>query len=230
MTSFRKVVSELKPSVFFIQETKFQDSGKLKLDNYIIYEFVRPSRDGGGGLALGCDKNLNPALLREGDGQVEAISVEIFVKNMRIRCCNAYGCQENESVDKKDAFWSYLDEEVIEAESTGSGFILHFDGNLWAGSEIIPGDIRPQNKNGKLFQQFLERHKNLTVVNALSLCQGLITRSRKNKNQVEESVLDFFVVCDRVRPYVTKMVIDDKKKAYSNKLSGSKIWRKSYQF
>ena len=211
LTSFYKVVSDLKPSVFFIQETKFQDIGKLKLQNYIIYEFVRQNSDGGGGLALGCDKDLNPAWVREGDDQVEAISVEICLKNMKIRCCNAYGCQENENVNKKDAFWTYLDNEVLEAERAGSGFLLHFDGNLWAGSEIIPGDVRPQNNNGKLFQQFLERHKNLTVVNSLPLCQGLITRSRKIKSQKEESILDFFVVCDRVLPYVTKMVIDDKK-------------------
>ena len=98
---------------------------------------------------------------------------------MKIRCCNAYGFQENENVDKKDAFWTYLDEEVREAENAGSGFLLHFDGNLWAGSEIIPGDVRPQNKNGRLFQQFLERNKNLTVVNSLPLCQGVITRSKK---------------------------------------------------
>ena len=211
LTSFYKVVSDLKPSVFFIQETKFQDIGKLKLQNYIIYEFVRQNRDGGGGLALGCDKDLNPAWVREGDDQVEAISVEICLKNLKIRCCNAYGCQENETVNKKDAFWTYLDNEVLEAERAGSGFLLHFDGNLWAGSEIIPGDVRPQNNNGKLFKQFLERHKNLTVVNYLPLCQGLITRSQKIKSQKEESILDFFVVCDRVLPYVTKMVIDDKK-------------------
>ena len=181
LTSFKKVVSELKPSVFFIQETKYKEPGRIKMDNYIIYELVRKSRDGGGGLAIGVDKDLQPAWMREGDDQVEALSVEIFLKNMKIRCCNAYGCQENESIDKKEAFWTFLDEEVAEAEKQGSGFILHFDGNLWAGSEIIPKDPRPQNKNGKLFEQFLNRNPHLTVVNALPLCEGLITRSRKKK-------------------------------------------------
>lgn len=28
-----------------------------------------------------------------------------------------------------------------------SGFILQFDGNLWAGTEIIPGDPHKQNRN-----------------------------------------------------------------------------------
>ena len=212
LTSFKKVVSELKPSVFFIQETKYKEPGRIKMDNYIIYELVRKSRDGGGGLAIGVDKDLQPAWVREGDDQVEALSVEIFLKNMKIRCCNAYGCQENESIDKKEAFWTFLDEEVAEAEKQGSGFILHFDGNLWAGSEIIPKDPRPQNKNGKLFEQFLNRNPHLTVVNALPLCEGLITRSRKNKGNQEESILDFFVVCNQVLPFVTKMVIDEEKR------------------
>ena len=160
---------------------------------------------------MGCSKDLQPVLLREGDDNVEALSVEIFVKDMRIRCCIAYGCQENETVERKDAFWTFLEEEVLEAEICETGFILHFDGNLWAGKNIIPDDPRPQNKNGKLFQEFLERNPQLTVVNALPLCKGLVTRKRISKGKHEESVLDFFLVCHRVLPYVSKMVIDESK-------------------
>ena len=92
--TFKKIISELKPSVFFCEETKFKDTGKLKIDNYVIFELVRKNRDGGG-LALGCDKSLKPVWVREGDEEVEALSVDIFVKSMKIRCCVAYGCQEN---------------------------------------------------------------------------------------------------------------------------------------
>ena len=66
---------------------------------------------------------------------------------MKVRCCVAYGCQENDLVDRKDAFWTYLDEEVALADQSESGFVLQFDGNLWAGSHIIPGDPRSQNKS-----------------------------------------------------------------------------------
>ena len=210
LTSFRKVLTSLQPSVFFIEETKYKDVGKLKVENYVIFELTRKNKDGGG-LALGCSKDLQPVLLREGDDNVEALSVEIFVKDMRIRCCIAYGCQENETVERKDAFWTFLEEEVLEAEICETGFILHFDGNLWAGKNIIPGDPRPQNKNGKLFQEFLERNPQLSVVNALPLCKGLVTRKRISKGKHEESVLDFFLVCHRVLPYVSKMVIDESK-------------------
>ena len=50
-------------------------------------------------MALGCVKELQPVFVREGDDNVEALSVEISVRNMRIRCCVAYGCQETELVE-----------------------------------------------------------------------------------------------------------------------------------
>ena len=65
--------------------------------------------------------------------------------------------QEKDRVEKKAQFWEYLQNEVIFAQNSGSGFVLHFDGNLWAGNSIIPGDVRPQNKNGKIFQNFYQR-------------------------------------------------------------------------
>ena len=209
--TFKKVMKDLNPSVFFVEETKFQEEGELKLENFMIFELTRASRDGGGGLALGVVKELCPVLVRKGDDKVEAMSIDILVKNMRIRCCIAYGCQESSHVEKKDAFWTFIEEEAKSAWSAGSGFILHFDGNLWAGSTIIPGDPRPQNNNGKLFQQFLERNSNLNVVNALPICEGLITRNRLKNGIEERSVLDFFVVCSRILPFVSNMVIDEDK-------------------
>ena len=197
--------------MFFVQETKYKEEGKLKFDDFTVFELTRESKDGGG-LALGAIKQLNPVLVRKGSDEVEAITIDIFVRNMSIRCVAAYGCQETSNVDKKHAFWSYLEEEVIAAKNAGSGFILQFDGNLWAGPDIIPGDPRPQNNNGRIFQQFLERNKNLSVVNALPICEGLITRSRVKNGVEEQSILDFFVVCSRVLPFVSRMVVDSDKK------------------
>ena len=190
--NLKKVLNEIKPSVFCIEETKFKDSGKWKIENYDIFELVRGSRDGGGGLAIGCVKELRAVWVREGNDQAEALSVEIFVKNLKIRCCVAYGCQESDLNERKAAFWKYLDEEVVLASDSGSGFVLHFDGNLWAGDGIIPGDPRMQNR--KLFEEFLARNPHLSVINSLPLCEGLITRRRIKNGKIEESVLDFFVV------------------------------------
>ena len=108
--TFKKLVKDLQPSVFFIEETKFKEEGKFKIDNFVIFELVRDSKEGGG-LALGCAKELNPVLVRKGDEEVEAMSVDISVKSMRIRCVVAYGCQENSLVEKKHKFWSFIEEE-----------------------------------------------------------------------------------------------------------------------
>ena len=31
---------------------------------------------------------------------------------MKIRCVVAYGCQENDNIGRKEAFWKYLDEHI----------------------------------------------------------------------------------------------------------------------
>ena len=103
------------------------------------------------GLALCFVKKLHPVWVREGDDEVEALSVNIFLKDFKIRCCVAYGCQESDYIKRKELFWKYMDEEVIQAESADAGFVLHFDGNLWAGPDLVPGDPRSQNRNGKMF-------------------------------------------------------------------------------
>ena len=211
MLSFKKVLNDLKPSVFFIEESKMKSPGNIRLENYIIFEKLRTKNENGGGLAIGCLPELKPAWVRESKEPIEALSIDIFVKNLKIRCCVGYGCQENDNIDKKHAFWEYLDNEVIEARKSGSALVIHMDGNLWAGKEIVPNDPRPKNKNGQLFEEFLNRNPNLNVVNSLDLCQGLITRRRSRNGIIEESVLDFFIVCDRILPYVKRMVIDEEK-------------------
>ena len=185
--------------------------GKIQLKNYVIFEKLRNNNENGGGLALGCVSELKPVWVRESQEPIEALSIDVFVKNLKIRCCVSYGCQENDNIIKKEQFWEYLDNEVIEAKKAGSGLIIQMDGNLWAGKDIIKNDPRPQNTNGRLFEQFLKRNPNLTVVNSLNLCEGLVTRRRSRNGKLEESILDYFVVCDQILPFVTRMVIDEDK-------------------
>ena len=84
---------------------------------------------------------------------------------------------------------------------------MQFDGNLWPGKDLIKGDPNRQNQNGKIFEKFLLKNSHLSVVNALSLCEGKITRRAHVRNNIKESILDFFVVCNQILPLVAKMVI-----------------------
>ena len=72
---------------------------------------------------------------------------------------------------------------------------------------MASGDKREQNKNGKMFEEFLNTNK-LTVVNALPICKGVNTRVTKRKGKLVQSVLDFYVVCQHVLQSVVEMEID----------------------
>ena len=85
------------------------------------------------------------------------------------------------------------------------------DGNLHAGPELIENDPNTKNQNGSLFLDFLRRNPSLIVVNALKLCNGMITRIREVESKTEASILDFFIVNERLLPFVTKMIIDEER-------------------
>ena len=204
------------PSAIFLQEIQSYRPGRIKTPssrNYTWYELHRTAGaekgEKGGGIALGVANSLKPSWISEGDNDCEAITVEVWVDSFPVRLVCGYGPQNYDKPHRKEKFWEYLDKEVNNATSNGAGFILQMDGNLWAGKSIIKDDPRDQNHNGKLFENFLKKNSNLTVVNALTLCNGLFTRRRNTKNGVQESVIDFYVVCDRILPLVSSMTIDE---------------------
>ena len=205
MTTIRKLVRETKASVVTMQETKSQQIGQIKLDGYFTYELVRSNRDGGG-IALSALEELQPTFVCDGGDEAEAITICIQLRHMAIFVTSAYGPLETAIIARKKAFWKYLTERAQEAKACGKGFIIQGDLNSWLGSKIIPGDNHDQNRNGKLFQAFLEQNK-LTCVNSLSLTKGLITRSRKYLGEIKESTIDFYVVCERVLPFISSMEI-----------------------
>ena len=51
-------------NIFSINETHYTNKGKLKIDNFEMFEAIRKKRDKGGTL-LGIHKGLNPILINE---------------------------------------------------------------------------------------------------------------------------------------------------------------------
>ena len=43
------------------------------------------------------------------------------------------------------------------------------------------------------------------------LGKGVITRMRKTTQGIEKSILDVYVTCEKVLPYITKMIIDERR-------------------
>ena len=211
--SLSKVINDLSVSVFCLQETHLSREGKIKFENskkYQIYEKLRTTK-AGGGLAIGVLNDLKPVWIGEGEENIEALSVQISVNEMNLRIVNAYGPQEYDEKFKKDQFWSHLDNEVYQSQIVGSAIMIFFDANAWLGKEFIKEDPHSQNQNGKLLKEFLMRNPDLIILNSESLCEGLITRSRVANGKTENSIIDFVIVCDKVLPFVDRLLIDEKK-------------------
>ena len=63
-------------------------------------------------MAIAAHKNVNPVWVGEGNHDIELLSVQIFVKEMKIHRVNAYGPQENSSIEIKemqDLFWKWME-------------------------------------------------------------------------------------------------------------------------
>ena len=159
---------------------------------------------------MGVSKDLPSMLIREGGDEVECISVEVEVGQQRLVVVCGYGPQVSALPDKKQMFWDYLEREVHEASRDEKLLLIQMDANAWLGGNIIPGDPNVlANSNGKLFQSFLLRNNNISLVNAMPLCQGVITRQRVTNILNEKSAIDVFLVCERLLPFVRKLVIDE---------------------
>ena len=200
--------------MFCIQETKLKKQNKIKTESskkFTIYELNRKEKSGGG-LCIGVLKDLRPVWVAQGDDEVECISVEIWVDDFPIRVVTAYGPQLGDKLERKQKFWDFIQREAQNAFDQGSGFILQMDSNAHIGKEMLEEDPNPQNLNGKLFCEFMERMPHLNLINALPLCEGSISRMRKTTLGLEQSILDVFVTCHKILPYITKMTIDEKRK------------------
>ena len=96
------------------------------------------------------------------------------------------------------------------SQNEDTAILIEMDGNLKFGDEIIKGDPNCMSENGKLMMGIIER-KNLHIVNAMQLCEGIITRYAVKDGKEEKAVLDYFIVCDKLVKFVTKMTIDEKR-------------------
>ena len=139
MESLENLLKTEKPSAIFLQETKLGRAGRIKTPSsvslYTWYELHRTKTaekgKGGGGIALGVMNCLEPSWISEGDDNVEALTVEIWVNSFPIRLIYGYGPQEYDPKDRKDKFWEYIEKEVTNSKNNGAG------GNITNGWESM---------------------------------------------------------------------------------------------
>ena len=204
----------LKPHIWTIQESKLKPNQKIKLEDENCFDlyYLNRKESLGGGLIVGVHKDLESVLVREGDDETEAMVIHVEIEGMTLKVVNAYGPQKNATKERKEKFWEFLEEEYIKAELENLGFIIQMDGNMHGGSKVIKDDPNPQNYNGKLLEEFLTRNNGLIVANNLDICEGKITRQRILKNKTERAILDLFIINEKMKPFLTKVTIDEDRK------------------
>ena len=196
------------PSVITLQETKLRKTGLLRLPGYQVFEKIRSGF--GGGLLTAVDENLLPVLISTGKCETsEILVVQLKTENHNIRIINAYGPQEdNYNKDDIYDFWQELEEEIMMAKEDNCLVLIQMDANAKLGRDTIKNDPHDTSGNGKLLLDIMSR-QNLSVVNGMEICEGVITRERATKTRVEKAVLDFVIVCSQMKEFVRKMLIDE---------------------
>ena len=93
LLSLSDVLSKLMPKLWCLQETHMRKPGNIKFSGsnlYQIYELTRSDKSGGG-LAVGVSKELQSVWVRQGEGEVETLTIMVTVSGLSVRDTNGYG-------------------------------------------------------------------------------------------------------------------------------------------
>ena len=122
MHSFEQLLKEENPSVFCLQEMKLKKVHQIKTDSskiiLFIYELLR-KKSNGGGLCIGVQNNFKPVWVGQGDDEVEALAVELWVDDFPIRIVTAYGPQVSDAVERKLNFLDFIEQQATNAHKSG---------------------------------------------------------------------------------------------------------------
>ena len=114
LKSLDDILKRLQPQIWAIQETKLKPNERLKLEvgnDFQIYYLYRQNSQGGG-LAVGVHKDIESALVGEGNDDIEALVVQAVLGSIPVKIVVAYGPQENAKKEKKEKFWNFIEDEV----------------------------------------------------------------------------------------------------------------------
>jgi hypothetical protein len=88
LNSLDYLLSNIQPTVFFIQETMQRRQGEIKPKNYQNYQIFELTRNNlsGGGLAIRAVHDVEPVWISEGDDEVEVLVIQIRLGDIYVRC------------------------------------------------------------------------------------------------------------------------------------------------
>ena len=219
LDSLQENINIFSPTVITIQETKLRRKGSILVPGFQVYESLR-SENTGGGLLTAEDVNLDSAVVPSDNGNDDILTGQIRVGNLDLRVINAYGPQESCNNDAS-SFWQLLESEIISVKDNNCLLIIQLDANAKVGKAVIEDDPNEASKNGLTLLDMVTRH-DLSIINSLDTCEGVVTRERKIINGVEKSVLDYIITCNDMNDFMEKMIINEDRRIALTRFLNSK--------
>ena len=123
--SLKNEIKNVNASIFTVQETHFTKKGKIKIENFTLFEAIRNKH--GGGTVIGVHNSLKPMLISDHCEEFELLVVEIVAGKKQVRIISGYGPQESWSEQERIPFFLALDKEILKAELQGKSVIIQMD-------------------------------------------------------------------------------------------------------
>ena len=128
----------------------------------------------------------------------------------KVRIINGYGTQEDDLATNRLTFWQSLEQEIVGAKNSKCMVLIQMDANAKVGKNVISSDPNDLSDNGWLLLSLIDR-ENLILANSSPLCNGAIARHRVSQKNVEKSILDYILVCEKLGQFLEIMQIDEKR-------------------
>ncbi len=199
------IVKKIQPVIFALCETKLGSTGKLK-KSFPEYELItRITKPGKGGLLIAVRKHFffNCMDVTSSPDKNIVVARLGLTETSAIRLILAYGPQESESAEDREAFVTELAVETQRCLDHGDEPIIIGDLN---GKLEKEDKIQPISPNGKLVYEFVCDY-NLNILNFDEKCTGKWTRVKRTTG--EKSVLDYVIAGNTITKGVTEMLIDE---------------------
>ena len=83
-----------------LQETKLYKSNQIKIQDFCVFEKLRP-QNGGGGLLIAVHVKFDPCLVQSDQDNPNLIVVQCMIGNSSVQLINGHGPQKDDPISDK---------------------------------------------------------------------------------------------------------------------------------
>ena len=212
--SLKKIMRKVRPSMMLINETLLRGRMKPQLEPFVCWNKNRQGK-GGGGVVTAVAQEFRDSTMGLGEGEEddEVLVTRVGKFHPALTVINCYGEQKSTKVEVVEEKWRRLVKEMEAAKARGEFCLVGGDLNKWVGADElgIAGNHPEVSAGGRMLRCLLAGGEWI-LVNAMGqevVEGGPVTRVDPATG--EGTALDMFIVSKELRPYVEKMVIDERR-------------------